>query len=191
MATILSWIATLLLCIIPLHSALDMQMNQFIIEAQPIIYEELGTVLLPSEIIASSSSNIYQSIFLKIGIPQPPKRTCVLICLPKMETIATIVADKDGCEIQKLQLPQLSYIRDINKVTKQDCYAECLKQENCGIISYDENKRICTLRTDRFWRVNAINESLTTSSTLLSCTLANHQTSRDICAKMTIRCLQY
>ena len=149
--------------------------------AKPIIHEQIGLALIPTTIIASSTQNIYQSVYLKLDAPPSPEKTCNLKCLPNPNIIAAISSPgrNEGCWVDKLHFPTSALIEKLPQQTKQSCLTKCLQNQKCGVFSLDQTKGDCFLRTGNYWGESAVDSKLTTASALLSCILENENSTRE------------
>ena len=160
------------------------ELSQFYRSLQPIILEELGLGLIPSKSIASGSSTIFQSVFLRIEIPQFPKKPCNLDCAPDPGELKQLMIDGKDCWIEKLHQTNSTMIKYKARTAKLQCITLCIMEtDNCGVISYDEVTSDCYIRlfaqvTTGHWQANALNDKLTTSSVQLSCLLEASKTTR-------------
>jgi hypothetical protein len=142
--------------------------------ASPIIQEELGLALLPNNLLAQSSEHVFQSVFLKLMAPAPPENVCNLTCSPNMDEIQKMFTPRDGCWISKMVVVRAAVLEESREEDVSDCFLRCLLNSLCGLLTYDERNEQCTLQTGNFYRVNAIDSSLTSSSALLRCILKNN-----------------
>ena len=152
--------------------------NQFMTKMRPIVKTELGLVLTPDQILASSTDNILQSVFMKINRPKPPVAECNLDCVPDRDQIYAILNPPDGCWIENMVVPEASRLDVVKGVDKESCMIACLTNNLCEMMTYDPVKELCNLQTSGYYRLNAVNRELTSHTALLSCLLENHSTSR-------------
>ena len=153
--------------------------NQFITVTNdnPVVKEELGLVLSPDKILASSSETIVQSVFMKIGLPKEPAVPC-LTCSPVLAELREIVQPLDGCWIPRMVVPRSSLLNKLGSTSIVQCLNECLQHSLCELISYDASSETCYLQTNSYYRVDATSPNVKSSSALLSCLLDNHDTNR-------------
>ena len=145
----------------------------------PIVHEKLGLVLLPSNILAQSTSTVFQSVFLNLESPRPPPKACNLPCSPDAEVIREMLVPLDGCWIQKMAVVRAGVLEELSQPTAEDCFIQCLLNGRCKALTYDDPNRNCILRSGNFYRVNAIDELSTSSTARMDCLFDNHQTSKD------------
>ena len=145
----------------------------------PIVHENLGLVLLPSYILAQSTSTIFQSVFLKLESPRPPSKICDLECTPDVEVIKKMLRPQCGCWISKMVVVRAGVLEELTIPALEDCFIYCLLNGLCRAITYDNHNHNCILRTGNFYRVNAVDPSLTSSTARMDCIFENHSTSKD------------
>ena len=166
-----------------LHIALgvakeDLKTDYSLTADSPMVHESLGLVLLPSSILAQSTSMVLQSVFLKLESPQPPSKMCNLACSPKIEEIRELLTPLDGCWIEKMAVVKAGILEDLDGLEIEVCCIRCLLNSLCGAITYDHSRKNCILRSGNFYRVNAIDENLNSITAKMSCIYENHNTSR-------------
>ena len=121
--------------------------EQFTNHISPIVLEDLGLILTPSSILASSSDMILQSVFLKLEKPEEPTRLCNMDCTPDLEAIQEMLTSRDeGCWIPHLVVPSSEDLQTLRK-TIPKCVAACLMDHRCELITYDETSSTCILQT--------------------------------------------
>ena len=94
---------------------------QLTTEAPTIAVEQLGTALVPSSILASSSRNLYQSVFLKIDSHRSPHNSCPDRCGKE-------ALKESSCWTKTRYTVSYYYI---NSLDKDDCARFCLEAQDC------------------------------------------------------------
>ena len=146
--------------------------------ATPIVHEDLGVVLLPARILAQSTENIFQSVFMTMPVPPKPSRACDTGCNPNVQEIKDTIELGGPCWIQKMAVVHSSIVEVTTQTSVAHCFAKCLINLRCGLITYDDQENMCTLQTGKFYSTSAIDESSTSSSARLECLLENAGVSR-------------
>ena len=135
------------------------------------VHEEMGMALTPGKLLASSPRNIYQLVFLKLEKPKPPDKPCSLDCYPDEEKIDSYLTKASICWIGRQVFPSLTIIQILHTEGQKECVTLCLANRNCAMISYDLEKKLCTLRNGQFYSTGAISNTETSSSLSMECFL--------------------
>ena len=181
MMILLAWLIGLML---PSDVEGDPTFEYTLTADSPMVHEDLGLVLLPGNILAQSTSMILQSVFLKLESPRPPAKMCNLDCAPKIKKIRKLLTPLDGCWIERMAVVQAGILEELSGLDLAECFTKCLLVSVCGAVTHDKGKRSCILRTGHFYRVNAIDETLTSVTAKMNCIFENHNTSRlELCGQ--------
>ena len=122
-------------------------MSQFYHTLQPVILEEIGVSLIPTKVLASGTSTLFQSIFLKVNVPTIPEMTCKRSCSPSDQALEKLANEKT-CWSRKGFFDASSMKSTFKGISLKECLKSCLKTEGCEVISIDEDN--CFLHT-RNW----------------------------------------
>jgi hypothetical protein len=99
-----------------------------------------------------------------------------------MKEVQKMLTPRDGCWIQKMVVVRASVLEESLEKDVSDCFLRCLLNGLCGLLTYDDENEKCILQTGNYYRVNAIDESLSSSSALLECILENNrETKASLC----------
>ena len=148
-------------------------------EISPIVHEGLGLVMLPDKILAQSDERIFQSVFMKVFTPEDPDQVCNLECTPVLEKIEEFLTIKTNpCFVEKMQIFKTTIVGKIVTPTITHCFAECLQSTRCFMMSFSSVTGVCYLQNDNLYRVDAIDENLTSKTTLLSCIFDEYNMTR-------------
>ena len=162
--------------------------DEYIISAaSPIIVkEDIGVALLPSNILAQSTENIFQSVFYKVSKPRNPTGVCQLECSPNLNQIQDMVNfdEENGCWGHKMHVFEASVLDLSRQATPANCLIQCLTHSRCKMISYDPETEKCWLQNALYYRLDAIDQATNSKSSLLQCLLDNKSVSREsLCKK--------
>ena len=149
--------------------------------APPIVEENLGLVLLPSQILAHSTQNLYQSVFYKMDTPAIPTKVCNMSCTPDMSRILEMedLQELSGCWVPKMRVMEASVLAVTLQSTIADCFIQCLVTQRCGMMTYDETSRKCWIQTTIYYKLDSLDDSSTSQSARMDCILENHQETRE------------
>lgn len=173
-------ITVLLLYLITPANGNQMNTNQFKMDnVMQMTKEELGIALIPDKILATSTENILQSVFLKIATPTQPAKACMLECTPDMTKIDSMTRTNDVCWIPNLIPPKPSILEKISLSSPNECLARCLLNSLCGLLTFSSDTGICLLQTPHMYNLNAVDMERNSVSALLVCLLEEHHTSRE------------
>lgn len=151
----------------------------YITSTSPIVKEELGIVLLPSNILAQSSENLYQSVFYKLETPMPPPSACTLPCNPDLERIKEIVLlnQNETCWNQ-MTIVKLSTIDITTEESEYECFLQCLLNLKCEVVSYDMTNKQCWTQDRNYYRQDLVDTTVRSKTALLECILDHFNESR-------------
>ena len=105
---------------------------QLTTEAPTIAVEQLGTALVPSSILASSSRNLYQSVFLKIDSHRSPHNSCPDRCGKE-------ALKESSCWTKTRYTVSYYYV---NSLDKDDCARFCLEAQDCEKVFFEVSKTV-------------------------------------------------
>ena len=152
--------------------------GQFLSTTAQITKEELGLALIPDKLLATSTENILQSVFMKVAAPRPPEKVCELPCTPDMEKVTAMTDRRHACWIEKLIPAKSSILERSDQDFTGGCLARCLLNPLCGLLSFDSSTGTCFIQTPFLYNLNAIDEHSNSISARLDCLLEEHQTTR-------------
>ena len=145
--------------------------------AGPVVQEDLGVVLQPGKILATSESTIAQSIFFNLRKPRSPQRPCKVDCAPNVERLSRVIppieVSPTSCWIPKMRVPMNSVRKSLKRDTLTLCLVECLHDTLCECLTYDSSVAECTLQNKMYYHPEDRVESLNSATSTLDCLLAH------------------
>ena len=144
----------------------------------PIVHDDLGIALLPSNILAQGTENLYQSALLNLESHKLPSKVYNLPWSPNATSISAILNPPDGFWIQRMYVVRSAILNELEQTTKEKCFVLCLSDLRCGAITYDPESSKCMIQTGNYYRMNALVEGSTSATAKLNCILENHHKTR-------------
>ena len=145
---------------------------------EPLIYEEIGTVLTPEGYIGEKGPEMYNSIFLRIEDPLAEDLHCDE-CDLRRGTLDMLVTSGgcwikgqigNGHELSRVSIPQGAG----NGGHSKECLRECLRDSRCKGVSVVEPRdagAVCILRATRFTSLATSREA--EAEVLMDCLMPN------------------
>lgn len=147
--------------------------------AGPVIQEDLGVALLPGKILATSEASIAQSVFFNLRKPKIPQRPCEVDCAPNVKWLAdNLPAISSSCWIPKMKVLSATVLATVQRETLEACFAECLLQPICSVLTYDAFNGECTLQNKNYYHPESRVDSSNSATSTVDCLLDKMSISR-------------